>query len=174
MKFARLLLCLSVIAVFSLAAFGQQHKTSAENFSAADMNGQTVQLSLLRGKVVVLTFWTTRCAACHYDIPKLNKLTEEYKGQDVVFLAVTTDNAANVQKYLKKNRFSYNILPDRFDILLKYAKPDSTGKIDVTFPTHFLVNQSGEIEFRTSGFGKIKQLDNGINQLLSSRSARVE
>jgi peroxiredoxin len=174
MKFVRLFFCLSVIAVFALAAVAQQRKINAENFIAADMNGRTVQLDSLRGKIVVLTFWTTRCAACHYDIPKLNKLTEEYKGQDVVFLAVTTDNAANVQKYLRKNRFDYNILPDRFDILLKYAKPDSSGKIDITFPTHFLVNQKGEIEFRTSGFGKIKQLDNGINQLLSSRSVRVE
>lgn len=174
MKFARLLFCLSAIAVFSLAAFGQQRKTNAENFTAVNMNGQTVELSSLRGKVVVLTFWTIRCAACHYDIPKLNKLAENYQGQDVVFLAVTTDNAANVQKYLRKNRFNYNILPDRFDILLKYAKPDATGKIDITFPTHFLVNQNGEIEFRTSGFGKIKQLDNGINQLLAAKSLRVE
>lgn len=174
MKFARLLFCLSVITVFSLAAAAQQRKTNAENFTAVAMNGQTVQLDSLRGKVVVLTFWTTRCAACHYDIPKLNRLTEEYKGQNVVFLAITTDNAEKVQKYLNKNRFSYNILPDRFDILLKYAKPDDTGRIDITFPTHFLVNQNGEIEFRTSGFGKIKQLDSGISQLLTARNVRVE
>jgi peroxiredoxin len=174
MKFARLLFCLSFIAVFSLAASAQQRKTIAENFTAVDMNGQTVELSSLRGKVVVLTFWTIRCAACHYDLPKLNRLTEEYKGQDVIFLGITTDNTANVQKYLKKNQFSYNILPDSFNIILKYAKPDETGKIDITFPTHFLVNQNGEIEFRTSGFGKTKQLDAGINQLLAAKMIRVE
>ena len=174
MKFARLLFCLSVIAVFSLAAFGQQRKRNAENFTAVTMSGHTVQLDSLRGKVVVMTFWTTRCNACHHVIPKLNRLTEQYRGQDVVFLGITTDNAAKVQNYLKKTRFDFSILPDQFGVLLKYAGRDVAGNVDMVFPTHFLVNQNGEIEFRTSGFDKVKQLDSGINQLLSTPQARVE
>ncbi|HEX8286596.1 MAG TPA: TlpA disulfide reductase family protein [Pyrinomonadaceae bacterium] len=174
MNFARLLVCLSFIAAFSVGIFGQSQKPEAENFSAVTMNGQPIELDCLRGKVVVLTFWTTRCAACHSAIPKLNRLTEEYKGQDVVFIGITTDNAAKVQKYLRKTRFDFNILADRFDLLLKYARHDGTGNVDMGFPTHFLVNQNGEIEFRTSGFGKIKQLDSGIEQLLNTKHARVE
>lgn len=174
MKFAGLLFCLSVIAAFSSAAFGQQQKINAENFSAVTMNGQTIELDALRGKVVVMTFWTTRCGACHHVIPKLNRLTEHYRGQDVVFLAVTTDNAASVRNYLKKIRFDFDILPDRFDVLLKYAGRDSAGNLDITFPTHFLVNQNGEIELRTTGFNKIKRLDAVINQLLTAKQARVE
>ena len=173
MKFARLIFCLSLIAVFSFAVAAQR-KMNAENFTAVTMNGQTVQLDSLRGKIVVMTFWTTRCTACHHVIPKLNRLTEQYRGKDVVFLGVTTDNAAKVQNYLKKNRFDFNILPDQFGVLLKYAGRDVAGNVDMVFPTHFLVNQNGEIEFRTSGFDKVKQLDSGINQLLSSRQARVE
>jgi peroxiredoxin len=174
MKILRVSVCLIFVFAFSITAFGQNGRIPAKDFTAVSMSGEKIELNLLKGKVVVLTFWTTRCAACHDDIPKLNRLTEQYKGQDVVFLAITTDNTTKVQNYLKKNRFNFNILPDRFDLLLEYARRDGAGNVDMGFPTHFLVNQNGEIEFRTSGFGKIKQLNSGISQLLTAGRTRVE
>jgi Thiol-disulfide isomerase and thioredoxins len=92
--------------VFSLSAFGQQslrEGSAAPEFAAASMNGRVFDLNQLRGKVVVVTFWSTRCAICHSEIPKLNKLAEKYKGQNVVFLALTTDNESKVDAYLRGN-----------------------------------------------------------------------
>ena len=174
MKYLRVFACLICVFAFSVIAFGQNNKIPAMDFTAVSMNGEKIELNSLKGKVVVLTFWTTRCVACHDDIPRLNRLTEQYKGQNVVFLAITTDNATKVQNYLKKNRFNFSILPDRFDLLLQYARHDGVGNVNMGFPTHFLVNQNGEIEFRTSGFNKIKQLDSGISQLLTAGRTRVE
>ena len=160
---------LFLILAFSCVAFAQKNKMIAEDFSAASMNGQTVEMSSLKGKVVVMTFWTTRCPICQAEIPKLNQLAAQYKNKDVVFLGLTTDNEAKVENYMKKNFFSFNIIPNSFGILLKYAEKDREGNINVGYPAHFLVNKEGEIELRTSGWDKTGKLNSEINRLLSSK-----
>ena len=55
------------------------------------------------GKVVVLEFWATTCAPCVEVIPHLNELAEKYQNQPVLFIAVTDDEKAVVQRFLKKN-----------------------------------------------------------------------
>lgn len=160
---------LFLILVFSCVAFAQKNKALAENFSAASMNGQTVELNNLKGKVVVISFWTTRCQICHEEIPKLNLLAAQYKNKNVVFLGLTTDNEAKVENYVKKNPFNFQIIPNSFGILLKYAEKDREGNIQMGYPAHFVINQSGEIELKTSGFDKTEQLNSEINRLLSSK-----
>lgn len=160
---------LFLILIFSCAAFAQKNRAVAENFSAASMNGQTVELSNLKGKVVVISFWTTRCPICHEEIPKLNNLAAQYKNKDVVFLGLTTDNEAKVEAYVKKNPFNFNLIPNSFGILLKYAEKDRSGNIMMGYPAHFVINKQGEIELKTSGFDKTEKLDAEINRLLASK-----
>jgi peroxiredoxin len=160
---------LFLILVFSCIAFAQKNKAVAENFSAASMNGQTVELSNLKGKVVVISFWTTRCPICHEEIPKLNNLAAQYKNKDVVFLGLTTDNEAKIEAYVKKNPFDFNLIPNSFGILLKYAEKDRSGNIMMGYPAHFVINKQGEIELKTSGFDKTEKLDSEINRLLASK-----
>lgn len=160
---------LFLIVVFSCVAFAQKNKPFAENFSAAAMNGQTVELSGLKGKVVVISFWTTRCPICHEEIPKLNNLAVRYKNKDVVFLGLTTDNEAKVENYTKKNPFNFNLIPNSFGILLKYAEKDGQGNIMMGYPAHFVINKEGAIELKTSGFDKTEKLDSEINRLLASK-----
>ena len=161
------------IFVFSLAVFAQQNrgKVTAENFSAVATNGKTFELQQLKGKVVVLTFWSTKCAICHSEIPKLNKLAESYKNKEVVFLALTMNNEATVNAYIKDNPFNFNLLPNSFGVVLKYAEKDNSGRINMGFPAHFLINQAGEIELKTSGFDKTAKLDSEINRLLTAKKS---
>lgn len=170
----KIIFCLAVILTFSTLSFGQRNKPAAENFSAVTMSGETINLESLKGKVVVLTFWSTRCDICKSEIPKLNDLVKIYKGKDVVFLGLTTDNPAKVENFLKSKPFNFNILPNSFGILLKYADRDSAGNINMGFPAHFLLNQEGEIVLKTNGFDKTEVLNSLINRLLMTKLAKVE
>ena len=174
MKILRVFLCFTFIFVFSLGCFGQKAKSLAGNFTATSIDGNPVELESLKGKIVVLTFWSTRCAICHSEIPKLNRLTEQFRGKDVVFLGLTMDNDAKATAYLQKNPFKFNILTNSFGVFYQYAEKDTKGNINMGFPTHFLVNQNGEIEFKTSGFDKTEQLNSGISRLLNLNLAKVE
>jgi peroxiredoxin len=164
---------LFLILVFSFAVFAQQKrgKIVAENFNAVATNGKAFELQSLKGKVVLLTFWSTKCAIWHAEIPKLNELAESYKNKDVVFLGLTMNNEATVKAYTKKNPFNFNLLPDSFGVVLKYADKDGNGNIAMGFPAHFLINQNGEIELKTSGFDKTEKLDSEINRLLTSKKS---
>ena len=168
MKLLKVTLFLTLFLCLSTVIFAQKNKSLAENFSAETMDGQTVELDSLKGKVVVLTFWSTKCAICESEIPKLNKIANNYKGKDVVFLGLTTDNPTKVESFLKMKPFNFNIIPSSFGVLLKYADRDNSGRMNIGFPAYFVVNQAGEIEMKDSGWDKTEKLNTQINRLLTS------
>lgn len=171
----RILVCVSIFTVFTVFAQAQyKSKKIAEPFSATSMNGQNFDLESLKGKVVVLTFWSTRCPICAAEIPNLNRLAEAYKGKDVVFLGLTTEDPNRVNNFLKSKPFSFNILPNSFGVVLKYADKDGQGRINMPFPSFYVVNQNGEIEMRTNGYDKTGVLTSNINRLLSNGQTRAE
>jgi len=157
---------------FSFSAFAQSNKNAkptAESFTATALDGTNVNLADLRGKVVLVTFWSTKCPICAAEIPKLNNLAANYKDKDVVFLGLTLENDDKVKNYLKKKPFGFNILPNSFGILLKYADKDRDGKVSLGYPAHFLINQTGKIEVKTGGFDKTEMLDKRIANLLKAK-----
>ncbi|MEP7214541.1 MAG: TlpA disulfide reductase family protein [Acidobacteriota bacterium] len=167
----RLLSIVLLSLALAVSAFAQQNLTigsAAPDFAAEGMDGKTYNLSQLQGKVVLITFWSTRCAICHSEIPKLNQVVERYRGKDVVFLAVTMDNQTKVGPYIQKTPFNFNILPNSFGIFLKYADKDAGGNINMGFPAHFLLDRHGAIKLRTDGWDKAANIDSQISRVLAS------
>lgn len=156
--------------LLSFAAFAQyDNRRPAEDFTATDISGQSYNLTDFRGKVVLLTFWSTRCPICQAEIPKLNRLSEKYAGKNVIFIGLTNENEARVDAYLKKNPFNFRITPNSFGVLLKYADRDRDGNMNFGFPGHFLIDQNGEIVSKAAGWDKTGSLDAQINRLLSAK-----
>ena len=160
------------VLVFCLAAAAQAQQMlrpgqPAPDFNTQSLDGQAYSLSQLQGKVVVITFWSTRCQICHSEIPKLNQIAARYRGRDVVFLGVTMDNQVKIEPYLQKTPFNFNILPNSFDILLKYADRDASGNINIGFPAYYVIDRTGKLQMRASGWDKSSNLDSEIAQLLS-------
>jgi len=164
-------LCLA-LAVSASAQQGLASGSPAPAFSITGLDGQIYDLAQLRGKVVLITFWSTRCAICHSEIPKLNKLAERYKGQDVAFLGFTMDNPTKVDNYLKNTPFNFTILPNSFGVVLQYADRDRAGNINMGFPAYFLLDQDGNVQLKSSGWDKTTDLDSRISRLLASGKPR--
>lgn len=166
----RTLLLIVAAAIFAVNISAQQKLQigqQAPDFTAQTIDGKQVSLSQLKGKVVVLTFWSTKCQICHSEIPKLNAMVDHYKDKDVAFLALTMENEAKVQPYLQKNPFNYMILTNGFGVVLKYANMSKDGSIDLGFPSYFLIDRSGTIGMRAEGWDKIGGLDQKISQFLA-------
>lgn len=155
-----LLLCFSVFA---------DSGVPAENFTAVTLDGKTINLEDLRGKVVVLTFWSTRCPICESEIPKFNQIADKYNGKDVVFLGLTMENEVMVAAHLKKKPFNYTILPNSLGVIMKYADKDSAGNFNISYPSTFVIDQNGNIALKTNGWNKTKSIDSQISRLLDDK-----
>jgi len=162
------LLILTISATFAAAQQQLRPGAPAPDFAAEGTDGNFYSLSQLQGKVVVLTFWTTRCEICHSEIPKLNRLADHYRGRDVVFLAPTMDGPQKIEPYVKKNPFAFSIVPNSFAVMLKYADIDGSGRINMGFPAYFVIDRHGSIAMRTDGWDKTENLNALISKLLAA------
>ena len=139
--------------------------TPAPSFSGTTLDGKAYNLDDLRGSVVVVTFWSTKCLICHGELPKLSRTTASYDSKKVVFLALSMENDAKVGAYLQKNPLNFQTMPNSLGTLLKYADRDKAGNLDMGFPSFFVIDQEGVIRHRASGYGKTSGLESAIGKL---------
>jgi len=59
--------------------------------SFATLEGEALDTAALRGRVTVLTFWTTWCPACRSELADVDALAREFEGEDVAFVAVNLE-----------------------------------------------------------------------------------
>jgi thiol-disulfide isomerase/thioredoxin len=78
------------------------------NGSFKNINGETVSVSDLKGKVVIMNFWATWCPPCIAEMPSLQKLHEDLQSEkDIVFMAIEVDqNIEKAAKFMAKNKYS--------------------------------------------------------------------
>ncbi len=65
--------------------------TVAAPFALAALDGSRVQLSDLKGKVVVINFWATWCGPCKDEMPALGRLRQQLDSDRFALLTITTD-----------------------------------------------------------------------------------
>lgn len=167
MRIISLTLCVLILAITVSAQQKLKTGDAAPDFMLTTIEGSQVSSSQLRGKVVLVTFWATYCPICQAELPKLNAVIDSFKGKDVVFLGVTTEKAAVVTPYLKKNPRSFAAIPDGFALMMQYGDKDASGKMDMGYPNYYLIDQKGKIAFRGSGFDKTAELEKQIGNLLT-------
>ena len=104
-----------------------------------DLPAQTVKLSDLRGKGVVLNFWASWCKPCEEEAAALEAAWRKYKDQGIVFVGVDyLDQDPSAKRYLKK-----------FDITFANG-PDLASKISKRYtirgvPETFFIDPEGQL-----------------------------
>jgi len=112
----------------------------AANFKLKDLRGDEVSLAALRGKVVFLNVWATWCAPCREEMPSIESLYRNFKGdKDFVVLAVSQDTDGSVvAPFVKQNRLQFTVLLDpRNQVGERY---DVNG-----IPETFIIGRDGRI-----------------------------
>ncbi len=112
----------------------------APDFALPTLEGDTLRLSALRGKVVVLNFWATWCAPCRQEIPDFIKLQRELGAERVRFVGVSLDDEGFevVRPYAEEMGINYPIVHDTGEVAARY------GGIRVV-PTTFLIGPEGKV-----------------------------
>jgi len=117
------------------------------DFTLTDLSGTTHTSESIKGKVVAINLWFTACAPCIHEMPELNKIVGEYKeNEDVLFLAFALDpKGSRLDKFLKKHKFDYNIIPDSQKYITKKVNPPG-------YPTHIVLDKNSNVVFLFSGY----------------------
>jgi len=94
------------------APAGKPVDMEAPDFTLESFEGEQVQLTKLRGKVVLLDFWATWCGPCRFDMPYVQRLHEEFSDDDLVVYGVNSEQVEIAKNYLEENGYSFGQLND--------------------------------------------------------------
>jgi peroxiredoxin len=134
----------------------------APDFTLRSSTGKNLKLSEYRGQVVMLNFWATWCGPCRQELPRLDRLSEQYRRAGFVLLGVNVDdNPRNAQDLMAQ-------LGVRFPVLFDAAKQVS-GRYDIdAMPSTVLIDRGGVVRYVHRGYqsGVEKEYDGKIRELL--------
>lgn len=68
-------------------------------FNYENQKGGTTSLKSLKGKYVYIDIWATWCGPCRQEIPSLEKVEEQFKDKNIVFVSISVDNTKDREKW---------------------------------------------------------------------------
>jgi thiol-disulfide isomerase/thioredoxin len=179
--FSRLKTFTTVAAIAAIAALGAAVVNSgaatavpavtnraAPEFTGIDhwLNSQPLTMQQLRGKVVLVDFWTYTCINCVNTLPHVEKLYEKYKDQGLVVVGVHTPEYAferetkKVSAAIAEHRLTYPVAQDN-----QYATWNAYG--NQYWPAVYLIDKQGHIVYSHFGEGDYDQIDAAVREQLA-------
>ena len=124
----------------------------APDFTLATVDGETLQLSDLRGNIVLLNFWGTWCGPCRREMPEFQKAFEDRRDQGFEILAVAFNDTEEAIKDFR----------DEFGLTFRLALDDS-GEINSAYavqtrPSTYVIDRDGVIALKHFGIMTEPQL----------------
>lgn len=140
---------------------------AAPEFSGIEkwLNSDPLTIEELKGKVVLVNFWTYSDINSIRTLPYLTKWYEDYKDQGLVVIGVHTPEFAfekvtmNVEAAIKRHNITYPVAQDN-----NYKT--WTAYHNQFWPAHYLIDKDGNIVYTHFGEGKYEQTEKAIRTLL--------
>ena len=134
---------------------GSKAKGPAPRFTATTTAGEKFSNDSIKGKVVLLEFWTTWCGYCADEAPFVDKISREYADKGLIVLAVNVgESKKTVKKYLEQHpRTCKIVLMDDTNLAAMYAA--------TVYPIYVVIDQDGNIagtQHGAAGEGALRSL----------------
>jgi peroxiredoxin len=154
-----LLWLLPVLVVVLILAYGALTRMSDEkagnlpqvgqplaDFALTDLQGNTVQLSALRGNVVFINVWATWCQPCIDEMPTIERLYNQLhaRGLEVVTISLDPLGAQVIEPFMRRYRLTFPVLLD-----VKSQMERLYGTTGV--PESFIVDKQGRLVEKVVG-----------------------
>ena len=135
----------------------------APDLDLNQFGGGRIRLKDLRGRVVVLNFWATWCVPCRVEIPDLNKLTDEFRGQDLTVIGISWDDTdKQINAFQKQIKLNYKIVLGGESVEAKFG-----GVPDL--PTTFIIDRTGHLRQKLVGAAEKSEFESVIRPLLAEK-----
>jgi peroxiredoxin len=158
MKFAKpLLIAVAVLAIVGALVYALMDKPGAPAATFTTLEGRSIALDELRGKVVLVNFWATSCPGCIKEMPGMVETYKQYKdrGFEIIAVAMSYDPPNYVANFVRTRQLPF---PVALDVDGAHAR--AFGDVQLT-PTSFIIGKDGRILEQKLGeldFVKLKAL----------------
>lgn len=129
------------------------------------LNSPPLKISELKGKVILIDFWTYSCINCLRTLPYLKGWHNKYQNKGLVIIGIHSPefdfekNLNNVKNAVKRNGILYPVaLDNRFISWTNYNNH--------YWPAHYLISKEGDIVYEHFGEGNYEVTENNIRFLL--------
>src|SRR5215203_548332 len=165
------LLLAMVLGVAATRHREPEEKAAGPSFTGATgwLNTQPLTLAGLRGKVVLIDFWTFTCINWRRALPYIREWASKYKGQGLVVIGVHTPEFSfehtreNVSKAIQDMNIGYPVATDNnFDIWRSFQNQ--------YWPALYLIDISGKLRYQKFGEGDYANTELQIQKLLKEAS----
>lgn len=102
------------------------------------LNGETIHLSELKGKRVILDFWATWCPPCVKEIPHFIQLYGETSREDLIIIGISNEAREKLEKFVEKKGINYPIASGKL--------PPPPYDTITSIPTTFFIDRKGIIQ----------------------------
>jgi cytochrome c biogenesis protein CcmG, thiol:disulfide interchange protein DsbE len=110
----------------------------APGFTFNTLDGETVSLAGLKGKVVLINFWASWCAPCKTEMPAIQATYQAYQDQGLVVLAINEEEINAARQFAQTAGLTFPLLAD--------VSGDAFQLYQVqALPTSFFVDRQGKI-----------------------------
>ena len=130
------------------------------------LNSPPLTIGALRGKVVLVDFWTYSCINCIRTLPYVNKWHAQYKDQGLAVVGIHTPEfpyereTRNVEKAVQRLGVQYPVAQDN-----RYATWKAYS--NKYWPATYLIDRKGTIRYKHFGEGRYQETEQAIRQLLA-------
>ena len=130
--------CAILLAAMSAYA-GPQTKERAPRFNAKTLDGEKFTNENIKGKVVLMEFWTTWCAYCLDEIPFVEKINREYGDKGLIVLTINVgESKKTVKKFLEQHpRKTRLIMTEDTNLAAMYEA--------TAYPIYVVIDRGGNI-----------------------------
>ncbi|MDR0703266.1 MAG: TlpA family protein disulfide reductase [Azoarcus sp.] len=154
-------LAIVALAVGGLFVHGARPLMPEVGFTT--LQGERLDTAAMRGKVVLINFWATSCAACVAEMPKLVETHDKFaaRGLETVAMAMSYDPEAQVRAYVARSALPFKVALDSGDAVAR-----AFGGVRLT-PTTFLIDRRGRIVHKYLGEPDFQALHVLLEKLLA-------
>ncbi len=131
----------------------------APDFALQTLDGQTLQLSDLKGQAVVLNFWASWCPPCRAEMPELEQAYQEHQDNGLVVLGVNQgEQQAVADDFMQQFELTFPVVLDQELVASRNYKVNS-------LPTTFFIDRNGIIRDQVTGQMNTALLDEKIGSI---------